>query len=558
MAFHAPKGGDRGYYFSPAPCYQGTKLWVERLPSPIAYLMLCHKDPEGVIAQARALRAGGDYVAVHYDRAGGQAAFAKLKAAFAGDPGLCLLARRFRCGWGDFTLVDASLALLRAAYAAFPEAGFFYLISGDCFPVKPGAVTRARLAETGRDWIEAHDFFTSNWIQTGLREERLIYRHPFNERRQRWLFYTSLALQKRLGLRRALPHGLRVHIGSQWWALRRQTVEALFAFLKARPDVTRFFRLSWIPDESFFQTLVRHLVPEGEVENRSPTFLMFSDYGMPVTFYDDHHDLLLAEDALFARKISPEAEGLRARLLAQYALPTEGGVAAEPGGGRALHRFLTGRGRQGRRFAPRIWEAGARLGRGRQLYLIACKKWHVAKRLADQIAAQTGLPALHYVFEELGGPLPDLGGVEKSLEKRNRHRRAVMRMIFAGKGSDRMVLCTDPGHLALIRDFYEDRAELRLLEVQCQFSDAYLTGHAGRLGLVQGKPTAGALRRLLPALRAAIAHESEEITEAGFARLTRLREGAPPAQNAAALAAFLGLAPEAADAILNATDLFAD
>lgn len=520
--------------------------------------MLCHKDPEGVIAQARALRAGGDYVAVHYDKAGGKAAYAKLAAAFAGDPGLCLLTRRFRCGWGDFTLVAASLALLEVAYAAFPEAGFFYLISGDCFPVKPGAVTRARLAETGRDWIEAHDFFTSSWIQTGLREERLIYRHPFNERRQKRLFYASLAVQKRLGLRRSLPAGLRVHIGSQWWALRRGTVAALFAFLKDRPDVRRFFRLTWIPDESFFQTLVRHLVPEGEVENRSPTFLMFSDYGMPVTFYDDHYDLLLAEEAFFARKISPEAAGLRARLLAQYAAPAEEGAGAAAQGGRALYRFLTGRGRQGRRFAPRIWEAGARLGRGRQLYLIACKKWHVAKRLADALAAQTGTPALHYVFDEMASPLPDLGGIESSLEKRNRHRRAVMRMVFAGLRSERIVLCTDPGNLALIRDFYDDRAEVRLLEVQCQFSDAYLTGHAGRLGLVQGKPAAGALRRLLPALRAAIAHESEEITEAGFPRLTRLREGAPPAENAAALAAFLGLAPEAAGAILAATDLFAD
>ena len=55
----------------------------------------------------------------------------------------------------------------------------------------------------------------------------------------------------------------------------------------------RFFRTTWIPDETFFQTLVRHLVPEGEIRTRTLTFLMFTDYGMPVTFYNDHFRLAL-------------------------------------------------------------------------------------------------------------------------------------------------------------------------------------------------------------------------------------------------------------------------
>ena len=63
------------------------------------------------------------------------------------------------------------------------------------------------------------------------------------------------------------------------------------------PQATRrdaFFPTTWIPDETFFQTLVRHVVPEAEIETRTLTFLMFTDYGMPVTFYNDHYDLLLS------------------------------------------------------------------------------------------------------------------------------------------------------------------------------------------------------------------------------------------------------------------------
>ncbi len=81
----------------------------------------------------------------------------------------------------------------------------------------------------------------------------------------------------------------------------------------------RFFRTTWIPDETFFQTLVRHLVPGTEIDTRTLTFLMFTDYGMPVTFYNDHYDLLLSQDFLFARKISAEATELKNRLGALYA-----------------------------------------------------------------------------------------------------------------------------------------------------------------------------------------------------------------------------------------------
>ena len=96
-------------------------------------------------------------------------------------------------------------------------------------------------------------------------------------------------------------------IGSQWWCLRRQTIEKILDFVKKRRDVLRFFSTTWIPDETFFQTLVRHLVPAHEIQTRPLTFLMFTDYGMPATFYNDHYDLLLSQDYLFARKISPEA-----------------------------------------------------------------------------------------------------------------------------------------------------------------------------------------------------------------------------------------------------------
>lgn len=100
------------------------------------------------------------------------------------------------------------------------------------------------------------------------------------------------------------------------------------------------------------------------------------------------------------------------------------------GEGRSLYKFLTGRGRIGRRFAPRFWEAETSLGRERTLLIVTCKKWHAAKRLVERVRHVTGLPAVDYLFNEGSTPLPDLGGIQTTIEKRTRHRRALVRMLF--------------------------------------------------------------------------------------------------------------------------------
>lgn len=522
----------------------------------IAFLLLCHKDPAAIIRQAGQLTAAGDYVAIHFDRRAPKAAFAAIRRALGDDPHVTFADVRHSCGWGDWSLVAATLAALRAAQARFSDATHFYLISGDCMPIKSAAYARAMLEDGGQDLIESFDFYQSNWIKTGFREERLIYRHYFNERSQPRRFYGALSLQQRLRLTRQPPGDLEMMIGSQWWCLRRSTVESLLAFIKARRDVIRFFRSTWIPDETFFQTLVRHLVPGPEIANRSPTFLMFSDYGMPVTFHNDHYDLLLGQDALFARKISPVADDLRQKLGACYA--SDHRDFAVSGEGQRLFSYLTGRGREGRRFAPRFWESGATLGQNRRLMVIACKKWHVAKRLIAAIGAGTDIPCLGFLFHEEDTPLPDLGGIERDLSKRSRHRRALLRMIFEHFQTDRLVICVDTDALEILQDVYADQAQVRLLELDCQFDEAYLRGHAVRVGLASPHAGQASFAHVLPTLRQDIAHERDQIRGSQFANTSRMSETATEIANAQALAQFLQVAPETAQALAQTPHLFSD
>ena len=522
----------------------------------IAYILLCHKDPDGIIAQAQRLTAGGDYVSIHFDGRAPLADFDKLRTALSENPSVTFARRRVKCGWGEWSLVDASLQAVRAAVDRFPRATHFYMLSGDCMPIKSAEYAHAFLDRDDADFIESVDFFTSDWIKTGLRTERLIYRHWFNERSSKARFYASMTWQKRLGLTRNVPADLQMQIGSQWWCLRRRTIEAVLAFGDRRRDVMRFFRTTWIPDETFFQTLVRHLVPEHEVRSRTLTFLMFTDYGLPVTFYDDHYDLLIGQNYLFARKISPDAMTLKARLGELYAAPdVEFAISDE---GRGLFEFLTGRGRFGRRFASRFWETESSIGRERQLMMVTCKKWHVAKRLVERMRQVTDLPAVDYLFNEASTPIPDLGGIQSTLEKRTRHRRALVRMLCDYWQTDRLIFCIDPANVDLMQDFYSDRAQVRLLEVECDFTDDYLIGHARRTGLAGESNLQEATNRLLPTIRFDLKFESDRIRDAGFAGFFRIRQGASVADNTLSLAEFLDVPVDEAHQIAATDDLFAD
>ncbi|UYV37607.1 beta-1,6-N-acetylglucosaminyltransferase [Rhodobacteraceae bacterium D3-12] len=522
----------------------------------IAFILLCHKDPEAIIKQAERLTAVGDYMSIHFDASAPPELYTQIRDALDGNPNVTFAKNRIKCGWGEWSLVQATLNAVEAAVEAFPRATHFYMLSGDCMAIKSAEYAHEFLDRADVDYIESFDYFESDWIKTGWKEERLIYRHWFNERTQKRRFYGMFELQKRLGITRKIPEDLQVMIGSQWWCLRRRTVEWVLDFTKRRRDVMRFFRTTWIPDETFFQTLVRHLVPEKEIESRTLTFLMFTDYGMPVTFYNDHYDLLLSQDFLFARKISPEAHELKRRLGLLYA--TRGWDFKISNEGRSLFKFLTGRGRIGRRFATRFWETESSLGRERELLIVVCKKWHVAKRLLERIRQMTNIPCIEYLFNEESTQLPDLGGIQSTMGKRHRHRRALMRMLFDYYDTDRLIICMDPSNLDLLHDFCADRSVTRLLEVDCNFSDDYLIGHAMRVGLAGEKTPKETLDRLLPTIRGDMTFESDQIRDADFENHYRIRELDAPEMNADALQNFLAVGHDKAIEIAATDYLYAD
>ena len=278
----------------------------------LGFVMLCHTALGRAAQVARHWSTRGCPVVIHVDKRVRAKAYERLRADLA-DLTNIRFSPRFACEWGTWGLVAATQAASAMMLRDFPGVRHVYLASGSCLPLRPVEELVAYLDERPRtDFIESVTTEDVGWTIGGLNIERFTLRFPFSWRKQRRLFDAYVRLQRLLGFRRRVPAGLVPHLGSQWWCLTRQTLSAILDDPE-REQWDRYFRRVWIPDEGYFQTLVR--LYSSDVESRSLTLSKFDFQGKPHIFYDDHLQLLRRSDCFVARKIWPHADRLYATFL---------------------------------------------------------------------------------------------------------------------------------------------------------------------------------------------------------------------------------------------------
>ena len=121
-----------------------------------------------------------------------------------------------------------------------------------------------------------------------------------------------------------------------------------------------------------------------------------------------------------------------------------------------------------------------------------------------------------------------------------------------------LLLCIDTGNMDLMQDFYNDKAKVRLLEIQCEFTDDYLIGHAKRVGLAGDRTPPDVIAKLLPTIRYDVKFESDRIRDAGFAGFYRIAEADSVDENTVPLAEFLDIPVAQAREIAGTHYLFVD
>jgi Family of unknown function (DUF5927)/Core-2/I-Branching enzyme len=283
----------------------------------IGFIMLCHTALDRAAQVARHWAEAGCPVVIHVDAPVPTAQVKRLRDDLADLHNVRFCARH-RCEWGTFGIVAATQSAAELMLAEFPRVDHVFLASGACLPLRPVPELIDYLAaRRDTDFIESVTTADVGWTIGGLDLERFTLRFPFSWRKQRRFFDLYVRLQRRLGLRRRIPNGLQPHLGSQWWCLTRRTLQAILQSPN-RAQHDAYFKHVWIPDESYFQTLVRQV--SDRVESRSLTLAKFDFQGKPHIFYDDHLQLLRRSDCFVARKAWPHANRLYTAFLDPDAL----------------------------------------------------------------------------------------------------------------------------------------------------------------------------------------------------------------------------------------------
>lgn len=218
----------------------------------IAYLILAHNNPTHLQRLTQRLQAPGISFHIHIDAKVDLAPFAELES-----PSVQFCEPRVSCFWGDISLVKATLELMRSAAAARPDADYFVLLSGACYPLQTPEYIAAFLERhRGTEFIEVYPLPN---LQFGKTLERIThywirkvgplgrYRWPL----QHWM-NRNLPVRN---YQKALRGGEAV-TGSQWWCLSGEAVRYVLDYQAQYPALYRFCKFVDCSDEFFFQAVL--------------------------------------------------------------------------------------------------------------------------------------------------------------------------------------------------------------------------------------------------------------------------------------------------------------
>ena len=221
-----------------------------------AYIVLAHTRPTQLGRLVRSLDDGSSHFFIHIDRNCDAKPFLQ---ELPNRNCYHQIAPRERCGWGQFGLVRATLHGLQAVLETHIEFDVIQLISGQDYPLRTNAyIKRFFELNRGRNFIEHWSFPAPFWTNGGLDR---IHAYHFGDRRrrsrQRLSRLVTWVCNRSVILRRQFPRDLTPFGGWQWWSISLAAAKEIKRFTEIRPDFLRYHRWSLVPDEIFFQTILK-------------------------------------------------------------------------------------------------------------------------------------------------------------------------------------------------------------------------------------------------------------------------------------------------------------
>lgn len=266
----------------------------------LAVVMVAHTHPQQIERLVRRLRPTVDDVVIHVNRAA-EDVYLDSRRRLAHDAHVHLVEERHRVWWGQYSMVEASLAGLRHLWA-LGRFDRVLLMSGQDYPVRPLPEIRAFFEQRPQEQLmELFRLDQPNWFET----QGGPYA-PMRRIRNYHLFFRS-RIHVDLPLPRRFPAGLVPHGGSFWWSLTGDCVQHVLDTVDGDPRIGRYFRHTFLADETFYQTIVGSSPFADAVDQDFRRYVDWTNPNPtpPRVLEMEDFDKVAASTALFARKVDP-------------------------------------------------------------------------------------------------------------------------------------------------------------------------------------------------------------------------------------------------------------
>lgn len=283
----------------------------------IGYIILAHQKPNQLSKLLKVLESNDVEIFLHVDK---KVNITPFLAELGSNGKKINLLKRYKCFWGSFGLVKATLEGINAAIIA--NCDYIILLSGSDYPIKSKRNISIYLKEnSGKSFFTFYKMPAAHWIPN--KEINRIKKYYFHFRgklfefpidkeinslpRKVLDFFLSLFLPSE----RALPKNIIPYGGDQWFCITANMAKAVLKFFDDRPDVYKFLKHCLIPDEIFLQTAIfnsENKVLAKDVTNTSLTFSNWPNKNTPSPAILEVSDfeMLKNTDKLFARKFDHE------------------------------------------------------------------------------------------------------------------------------------------------------------------------------------------------------------------------------------------------------------
>lgn len=271
----------------------------------IAYLVICHKNPEQVNNLINKLLQDKDaFVFIHIDK----------KSNIANDiqnrDRLYIMQNRINCLWGRVNQVEIMFKLLEFAYSINPNFDYYNFMSGDSYPIKSYEKIHDILEKNnGYSFItigKEHGKNSRYYYRTTLYYSEFYLNHIVNANFLVKVVKKIEFLAKKLIKNKLQKEEIDYYFGSNWSTLHKDFVNYVLNEFDFNTFLNKH-RKSICFDECAFQTIIMNSSFKNKIINKN---LMFVDFNNGINATQlRYDDVLNLPDYMWARKFVYPIDG---------------------------------------------------------------------------------------------------------------------------------------------------------------------------------------------------------------------------------------------------------